>query len=395
MINFSTHKALRSLLIVFALLTAIGIVMVYSSSYIFAKESLGDSAYFFKKQLIVATLGLVAIFIVQSVNFGTLFKYFPAIHLIATFFLFCTFIPEFGVNIKGSRRWLDFGPFVIQPGEFIKYTIALFAINYFSHFNRMILKKKIVGLLNLMIPLALFIFQPDFGSFTICLIIISFVAFLSDFPRRYLYMGAALCTSGIILLIFEAPYRIQRLMSYLDPWQDPKKSGFQIIQSFLAFANGSFWGKGLGNSNEKLFYLPEAHNDFIFSVIGEELGFIWGVLPIVALFIAMTFLGFKIALALKSKTAAVTISTIIFAIAVQALLNMGVVLGLLPTKGLNLPFISYGGSSLLANLLAIGVIISSAKNSSPDQNPSDLSDFSSRKRAPYSYRIDYRSRVQK
>ena len=166
---------------------------------------------------------------------------------------------------------------------------------------------------------------------------------------------------GITTLVFMAPYRVQRLMSYLDPWQNPRGSGFQIIQSFLAFANGSLWGKGIGNSKEKLFYLPEAHNDFIFSVIGEELGFILGVLTIVSLFVILLFWGFGIALKLKNIQASATVSTMTFAISIQALLNMGVVLGLLPTKGLNLPFISYGGSSLVANLLAVGLIICAAK----------------------------------
>ena len=157
-------------------------------------------------------------------------------------------------------------------------------------------------------------------------------------------------------------YRIERLLTYLDPWKNPKTSGFQIIQSFLAFANGGIFGQGLGNSNEKLFYLPEAHNDFIFSVIGEELG-LFGVTLMVGLFMTFIYLGLKIGIRMKNRWAFILVSTVIFTIGLQALLNMGVVLGLLPTKGLNLPFISYGGSSLVSNFFGVGLILSAVNES--------------------------------
>ena len=390
--NLVVSKSLRSLLIVLAILTIVGVIMVYSSSYIYAKETFASSSYFFRKQLIFVVIGLLATLSIQGRNFDQLFTKVQLFHIMAIVLLFCTFIPHLGIVTKGARRWLNLGVIGIQPGELVKYTIAFFAISYFNNFDHLDKREKIFGALQLIIPLIFFLCQPDFGSFGICLIIISFVVFLSEFPRKYFYVGLGFGFSGITLLVFMAPYRIQRLMSYLNPWQDPKKSGFQIIQSFLAFANGSFWGKGVGNSNEKLFYLPEAHNDFILSVIGEELGFLLGVLPIVFLFSALVFFGFKIALNLQSKMASMTVSTITFAIAIQAFLNMGVVLGLLPTKGLNLPFISYGGSSLVANFLAIGVLISAARSSySPGAGaaPSRTS-FTSN-----AYRFDYRSRIPK
>ena len=390
--NTTVNKSLRSLLIISAVLVTIGIVMVYSSSYIYAKETFGNSAYFFKKQLIFVIIGLLIMLMVQGNKFEKLFKRAQIVHLVGAILLACTFIPDFGVSIKGSRRWLDFGIIGIQPGELVKYTISFFAISYFNNFDKLTVRNKIVGALQLILPLVFFIFQPDFGSFIICLIIISFVVFLSDFPRRYFYIGLGLGLLGMISLIFMAPYRVQRLMSYLDPWQDPKSSGFQIIQSFLAFANGSFWGKGIGNSNEKLFYLPEAYNDFIFSVIGEELGFMLGVLPIISLFMAFLFFGFKIALNLKLKSASMTVSAIIFAISIQVLLNMGVVLGLLPTKGLNLPFISYGGSSLVANFLAVGVVVSAARSGMLN-NGSTLASMP-RQSAHDFYRLGHKSRVK-
>ena len=385
--NLVIANALRSLLIVFAILTVIGVIMVYSSSYMYAKETFGSSGHFFKKQLLFVIIGLFMILVVQGRDFEKLFSRVQLFHIGAIVLLFCTFIPGLGIEAKGSRRWLDLGIIGFQPGELIKYSISFFSVYYFNSFDKLDSRKKIEGVLQLITPLICFLLQPDFGSFIICLVMISFIVFLSDFPRKHFYIGIGLGVSGIILLIFMAPYRVARLMSYLDPWQSPKKAGFQIIQSFLAFANGSFWGKGIGNSDEKLFYLPEAHHDFIFSVIGEELGFI-GVLFIIFLFIAFLFFGLKIALNLKSKMPSMVVSAIIFAIAIQALLNMGVVLGLLPTKGLNLPFISYGGSSLIANFLAMGILISAANNKSLSHGASSTS-----RRVEQDYRFDYRSRV--
>ena len=392
--HLPSNKSLRSLLVIFAILTIYGVIMVYSSSYIYAKETFGSSTYFFKKQFLFILIGLFLIALIQCTNFTKLLRNIQTVHLIAIGLLLCTLLPGIGQSAKGSYRWINLGFIGFQPGELVKYTISFFAISYLDSFNTLDKRARILGLLQLISPLLLFLFQPDFGSFIICLTIIGFVLFLSDFPRKYFYAGLGLGLLGIVSLVFMAPYRVQRLMSYLDPWKDPQKSGFQIIQSFLAFANGSLWGKGIGNSDEKLFYLPEAHNDFIFSVIGEELGFFFGVLPIVFLFIAFLFFGFKIALNLNSKTASRVVSVVIFAISLQAFLNMGVVLGLLPTKGLNLPFISYGGSSLMANFMAMGVIISAVKS-----NTSGYQDSTSMKIPKPSvhdtYRFDYRSRVKR
>src|SRR5690606_26270730 len=175
----------------------------------------------------------------------------------------------------------------------------------------------------------IFIVQPDFGTFFISAIIIGFIAYLSSFPRKYFYASLISGIVGIVIILLAAPYRVKRILSFLDPWKDPRGTGFQIIQSFLAFANGSIFGQGLGNSNEKLFYLPEAYNDFIFSVVGEELGFV-GVCATVIMFISFIFIGFKMAINLKSRVGSIMTSTIIFSIGFQAFLNMGVVLGILP-----------------------------------------------------------------
>lgn len=271
-----------------------------------------------------------------------------------------TLIPGVSVVIKGSRRWLNLGFMNLQPGEFVKYSLIFAAIKFFENFNTYDPKQRSIYFSGLIYPLGVFVIQPDFGTFFICSMVLGFVAYLSSFPRKYFY---STLFAGIFIafgILVAAPYRLKRLMTFLDPWKDPKGSGFQVIQSFLAFANGSFFGQGLGNSNEKLFYLPEAYNDFIFSVVGEELGFI-GVIISIFMFLTFVFIGFKISVTMKSRVGSILTSTIVFLIGFQAFLNMGVVLGILPTKGLNLPFISYGGSSIVANLSALGLFIAALK----------------------------------
>ncbi len=334
--------------------------MVFSASYMYATENMGNSYFFLYKQLIFIALGLSIALIFSKFKILYLYKQAYKINAFFGFLITLTLIPGVGVMMKGSKRWLNLGFMNLQPGEFLKYTLMLAAIRYFENFNNYNPKQRIVYLCGLVYPLAIFVLQPDFGTFFISAMIIGFIAYLSSFPRKYFYSCMVIGFIGAFGILVSAPYRVKRLLSFLDPWSDPRGSGFQVIQSFLAFANGSFFGQGLGNSNEKLFYLPEAYNDFIFSVVGEELGFI-GVIVTAIMFISFIFIGFKMAISLKSRVGSIMVSTIVFAIGFQAFLNMGVVLGVLPTKGLNLPFISYGGSSMVANLAALGLVFACIK----------------------------------
>lgn len=330
--------------------------MVYSSSYIYAKEVIGSSTHFLFKQLGFLVFGSAISFVVSKTKLAFWYKHIYKINWVATFLLALTFSP-LGINIKGSQRWLSLAGVSIQPGEFVKYTLLFTAVYYFQKFNSYSMEERVKKSLAFIVPLGILIAQPDFGTFTICSVMIAFACFLSDFRRKYFYSIGAMGVVGIGLILVSAPYRVKRLLTFLDPWADPQNSGFQIIQSYLAFANGHFFGQGIGNSTEKLFYLPEAYNDFILSVLGEELGFL-GLLVVISLFAAFIYLGFRLALAVQSKVNQQLIACFTFCISLQAFLNMGVVLGLLPTKGLNLPFISYGGSSLIANLIAVGFIFS-------------------------------------
>ncbi len=348
---------LKSFIIILLSLMFVGLGMIYSSSYMFSKEEFGNPSYIFIKQVIFLILSVLTIGILSKSKFEFWFKNIFYLHLFFTFLVFLTFIPSIGVTIKGASRWLNLGFTTLQPGEFVKYTTLISAISYFHQFEGFTDRLRLKYGAILFFPLVLLMLQPDYGMFFLCFSNIIFACFLSSFPRKWFYgflFTSVIAMSGLLVL---APYRVKRLMSYLDPWKDPMNSGFQVIQSFLGFAHGSFWGAGLGNSREKLFYLPEAYNDFIFSVIGEELGFI-GVFVLVSLFLAFTYVGFKLVFSLKNSIKSTFGILVITTICFQALLNMGVVLGMLPTKGLNLPFISYGGSSLLANAILLGLFFS-------------------------------------
>jgi cell division protein FtsW len=337
-----------------------GVIMVYSASYIFAQEQYGSSTHFLVRQLIFIFLGLAAMVILARIKFAIIFKYALVAHLFIAVLILLTFVPGVGISVKGAHRWLSVAGLNLQPGEMLKYSLILLSAWYFENFGRLNLKEKTWQILILFFPLILVVRQPDFGAFSICFSVIAFVCFLSSFPRKLFYSMVGTGAFGILVVLFMAPYRVKRIMTYLDPWKDPRNAGFQIIQSYLAFAKGAIVGQGIGNSHEKLFYLPEAHNDFILSVIGEEAGFI-GVLIVMIAFLMLIYFGFRLAVLVRNKTGSIVVASITFVIGFQAFLNMGVVLGLLPTKGLNLPFVSYGGSSILANLAAIGILFSAMR----------------------------------
>ena len=348
-------------LIVVFVLVAFGLVMVYSSSFIISGELYGNGHHVLYKQVLCFLLAILLCGVVSRTKVTFWLKYGIYIHAVCTVFLLLTFFPQISVAVKGARRWLDLGYFVFQPGELIKISTILAMVPFFEKFDQMEFKQKIFCSLTMFLTLAALIGQPDFGTFFIVFLVLSFVAFLSSFSRKYFY---SFVVGGILVgipLLLSRDYRVERIFSFLDPWKNPQTSGFQVIQSYLAFANGSIFGQGLGNSNEKLFYLPEAHNDFIFSVIGEELGLV-GVTLVIAAFIFLLYYGFSIAMGLKDRSVYILCSSLVFTIVLQAVVNMGVVLGLLPTKGLNLPFISSGGSSLLINFFAVGLVMSSVRD---------------------------------
>jgi cell division protein FtsW len=334
--------------------------MVYSSSYIFAKEEFGSSLYFAKKQLGYMVLGSFLCFVISLTKIQFWIKYSLPIAAFFCLLIVLTQIPALSIMQKGSKRWLVLFGRQFQPGEFIKIGLLLCATHFFEFYKMYSRKQIILRLSVIILPLLIMVLQPDFGMLALSTVFIFYICFLSKFPRKYLYGSFVISFASLGMLLVSAPYRVKRLLVFLDPWADPRNAGFQIIQSYLAFAHGQITGLGLGNSKEKLFYLPEAHNDFIFSVIGEELGFI-GVFIVLSLFLCFLFTGMTAAMKKEGLTQKIALS-IVFMIGFQAFTNIGVVIGILPTKGLNLPFISYGGSSLISNFILLGIYFSCIRN---------------------------------
>ena len=363
------HRSGKKFFLVLSIVCVFGVIMVLSSSYMYAKEAYDNSLYFFFRQLSHLALGCGMAFFIYKTKYTFWIKYGYPIHFLATLIMALTLVPEIGIAAKGASRWISLFGLSFQPSEGVKYTAALASIHYFDYFDQMDVKKRIQRAIYLLLPLGILLVQPDFGSFSIVVMVMAFTCFLSSFPRKIFYSSIPIGIGVMVAVLLSSPYRVRRLFAFLNPWENPRGSGFQIIQSLYGFANGSWLGQGLGNSNEKLFYLPEAHNDFIFSVIGEELGFL-GVFILAFLFIALVYFGFRAAAHIKDRQGSLLSALIVFLIGLQAFLNMGVVLGLLPTKGLNLPFISYGGSSLVGNFFGIGLFFSVLKAHVHDQTTS-------------------------
>jgi cell division protein FtsW len=267
----------------------------------------------------------------------------------------------------GAQRWIRVGGFGFQPGELAKFSIIIFAASQLARKNDRI-HTVAAGILSPMIvplpAMLLLLLQPDFGTTVMIAVVMFSLMFLAGVPKRFLLSALSLGAAVASWLALSSPYRRARVMTYLDPWRDPGGKGFQILQSLTGIHNGHIWGVGLGNGKEKLFYLPEAHNDFIFAVIGEELGFV-GIVAVVAAFLYLTYRGLKIAFRCQSqyqdRFGMLLAAGITLALGLQGFVNIAVVMGLLPTKGLTLPFISYGGSALMIDLFAVGVLLSVAR----------------------------------
>jgi cell division protein FtsW len=350
-----------TILLLAVFLTAVGVVMVYSSSAEMAdtlKHYKYDDFYFLKRQAIFAGIGFVVMAGTMHFDYKKLRKLAGIGLLICMVLLLAVYIPGLGMKVNGARRWLNLG-FNLQPVELAKIALIIYMAHSLTkkqkkvrEFVRGILPYAIV----LGIILTLLMFQPDLGS-AMTLIAVA-VAMLFIAGMRYAYLGyllAILIPVGAFF-VMHSTYRMQRIFGFLDPWKDPTGNGLQIIQSWIAIGSGGIFGKGLGEGRQKLFYLPEAHTDFILSVIGEEWGFI-GVSLIVFCVYLLIRRGMNTALMAPDEFGRYLAFGITFLLAFEAVFNMCVVLGLVPTKGLALPFISYGGSSLICTLAAIGILL--------------------------------------
>lgn len=347
-----------SLFLAIITLLGIGLVQVYSSSFIFAIESYGDGLFFFKRQLIFALIAFAVLIGTIHIPFRYIEKFGWAIWLFATLGVMATYVPGLGVRVGGAMRWIQL-PLGIrfEPGELLKIAFSVwFASLLVRNENALGRVKWYWLLLAMVLPLGLLLKQPDFGTFAIILMVGVTLLFAFGLQWKYIFAAMAVLLPAFYFLVMSVPYRRARVLAFLDPWSDPEQKGFQVIQSMLSFHSGGLTGVGLGQGQGKLFFLPEAHTDFTLAVFGEEMGFI-GFLMILALYGFVVFRGIQIAVKAEEtfKKAMALGLSVTFGLSV--FINAGVVMGLLPTKGLTLPFLSYGGSSLVSLCFMFGLIL--------------------------------------
>lgn len=353
------------LIIVTLSLLAVGLIMVYSASAVWAEYKFNDSFFFAKRQLLFAGVGIVAMFLIMNVDYWTWKSWSKVIIIVCFILLLAVLIPGIGMSRNGSRSWIGVGAFSIQPSEFMKLAMIAFLAKFLTERQRYIttFKHGLAPSLGLVfVAFALIMLQPDLGTGTVMVGTCVVMIFISGARISHFTGLGLLGIAGFIALIASAPYRIKRITSFLDPWSDPQGSGFQIIQSLYAIGPGGLFGLGLGQSRQKFFYLPEPQTDFIFAIISEELGFVGGSF-VILLFALLLWRGIRIALGAPDLYGSFLAVGIIAMIAIQVMINIGVVTGLMPVTGITLPFLSYGGSSLTLMLLAIGVLLNVSRYS--------------------------------
>lgn len=346
-------------------LTSVGLLMVYSTSSIYALDNFNDSTYFLKRHLIFLTIGVGLMLFVMNLNYNALKKIAFFVYLFGIILLILVLIPGIGKEVGGARRWIDIGAFSFQPAEVTKYFLVIYLAHLFSK-N----KGKQQSFSTTVIPyllitgfyISLIMLQPDFGMALILLTLFFSMLFVSEVSMKYIFGLGFTSLLFVGLGVLSSDYRLKRVFSFMDPWKDPLGQGYQTVQSFVAFCLGGLSGTGLGEGAQKLYYLPQVYTDFIFSLIGEEMGFI-GVIAVVLGYALLIIRSFKIALNAPNFFGFYLVFGCVLLLALQASVNMSVSVGLFPTKGLTLPFISYGGSSLISSLAAVGLILSVSKKS--------------------------------
>lgn len=357
----------KILLLLSISLAAFGLVMVYSSSYILSQEKYGDGLHYFNRHLVFLGVGFLAMIVCRFVDISFWKKYGLALFIFSLGLLLLTQVPGIRHRAGGASRWINLGGFTMQPVEFAKIALVMFLASRLS--EKIDFDDIREGFVKLLWPsvvlIGLCMIQPDFGSSALIIATTALLLYTAGVRLKFL-LGSALAVvpfvAGALLM---APYRRARLLTFLDPWADPQGSGFQIVQSFIAFYRGGLFGVGLGNSKAKIFYLPEAHNDFILSVVGEELGFL-GIGILSMAFLLLIFRGIRAAARAETQHAALLASGLTVLLGFELFWNAAIVLGLFPTKGMNLPFISSGGSSIICALSIVGILLNISAQSRRD-----------------------------
>ena len=356
-INFFDNRGLDSLFLACVTsLIIIGLVMVTSSTVDFAATKFSNPLFFFKKQLIFIILGLVILYVITHIKTKFYYDYGKYFLLLSLIISLLVHIPGLGVTINGATRWINLGFFTLQVSEVSRLFFFIWLSGYISRndFNKNYLKI----FLFLSILMLAIVSQRDFGSMILLFVAFIIFSFLSHVKIIHLLRVVSLAIIPILLLLFMYPYRIQRLLAFISPWDDPQGSGYQIIASQIALSSGGYFGQGLGSSMQKLFYLPEQYNDFILAIIGEELGFIF----LIFILLLYVIIFWRIIIFYKitsnvSKFSSNLILGIILLMMIQTVIHVLVNIGLFPTKGMGLPFISYGGTNLLLMFTYIGILV--------------------------------------
>jgi cell division protein FtsW len=342
------------------LLLSLGVVMVYSASAVYAGARLGDGLWFFKRQALGAGLGLVALLATLKLGYRRLEALAVPILLLALLLLVLLHFPGLGHAAGGARRWMRLGPITFQPGELAKIALVLWLSRSLANKQQRI-RVFSVGILPHLFMLAVFavllVLQPDFGTAVVLAAVTFALLFVAGARLAWLLATIGGAAPLAAVLIWKSPYRIQRVLTFLDPWKDPRGHGYQTVESLLGFGAGGSFGVGLGESHQKLFFLPAAHTDFILSIVGEELGFA-GVAAVLVLFAVIVWRGIKAAHAAPDAFGCWAALGLTLLLGLEALINAGMALALLPTKGMALPFLSYGMTSAIASCIAAGVILS-------------------------------------
>ncbi len=375
MINYGKifiRKYDTALFLAALLLISLGLVMVYSTSAMISIVQYGVSYHFILRQgIYVALSGLVVWFLMRN-DYHMLKSFYQIILFVIIVLMLLVFVPHIGIDAGGSRRWINLRFFSIQPSEFLKIFFIVYLANFLEKRKDTLDKNPysfifigpfiFLGFLDLLL-----LKEPDFGTSSIMFFITFIMLFAGGVSIFYLLAVAALGGTAAYFLIFTVAYRRDRVLAFLHPFHDKTGIGFQIIQSMYAFARGGLYGVGLGNGKEKLFFLPTPYSDFIFSSVGEELGFI-GVAAFILLYLILAYRGLKVAINAPDLFGTYLAYGITCLIALSAFINIGVVLGALPTKGLALPFISYGGSSMFATCIGIGILLNISSQSIKGKN---------------------------
>lgn len=354
------------ILFVSIVLLGIGLVMVYSSSQVWAFIDYNDNSFFFKRQLVFAVVGLVVMLIAAYFPYKIYQKLSP-LALAVCFVLMILVLTGFGNESGGATRWLDLGFIAIQPSEFVKIAVIMYLAGLYAkkqHYMHDFTKGLLPPLVVVGIFFTLIIMQRDLGTAMSLLFFVMVMIFCSGAQFRHMIGLSLLATILFFTFALTQPYRLQRITSFMDPWADRLNSGYQLTHSLMAIGNGGVSGMGIGNSIQKFLYLPEAHTDFIFAILAEELGLI-GVTFVLGCFVALIIRGIVIANRCPDFFGSLLAIGIVSMLGIQALINIGVVSGSLPVTGITLPFISYGGSSLLLTLFSVGILLNISRYSPP------------------------------